>query len=105
VLLQAAIIGALIVARPPAGGYQTASGPQSAGGFHALVGFADGATAAQIADTLAAFGGRIVDGPKPGGIYKVRFAASAQSGTTEGELLRRLTARKDVVKLVLPSRQ
>lgn len=64
--------------REAAPGYVTASGPAvQAGaqvGAHALVKFAPGATMAQASEWLAANGMQIVDGPKPGGLWRLRIA-------------------------------
>jgi hypothetical protein len=55
--------------------YQTASGPSApTDGATALVAFNDNATAGDIARLLQHFKGSIVEGPRAGGLYRVRFA-------------------------------
>jgi hypothetical protein len=100
ILLQAALIGALLTARAP-DRYQTASGPSSAQkGFTLLVGFTDRATAPDITALLAEYNAQIIDGPKPGGMYRLRLPAP-ESEPERQQLVRRLLLRKDVVKIVL----
>jgi anti-sigma factor RsiW len=79
--------------------YREASGPAHTGGFSALVAFADDATAASIARLLSEFDANIVEGPKPGGVYKIRLRASGGSRDTQ---LRKLAERRDVIRIVLP---
>jgi hypothetical protein len=65
--------------------------------------FADEARAADIARVLAEFDGSIVDGPKPGGVYKVRLGKEGKPRADADALLRRLAERREVVRVVLPS--
>ena len=100
-LIQAAVIGSLLLARS-GGPYQTASGKQvPAGGSTLLVGFADGATAPAMAALLSEVDAQIVEGPKPGGMYRVRLAKAPASDAERQEVIRRLLARPDIVKIVL----
>lgn len=100
-LVQAAVIGSLLVARST-DTYETASGKQvSAGRATILVGFADGATAPAIATLLGEFDAQIVEGPKPGGMYRLRLAKAPATEAERQDILRRLLARPDVVKIVL----
>jgi anti-sigma factor RsiW len=87
-----------------AGIYQTASGPQSADGVALLVTFADEAKASAISQLLADFDASIVDGPKPGGVYKIRLRTEDRSPAAREALVQRLAARRDVLRAVLPSR-
>ncbi len=100
-LVQAAVIGSLLVARS-SDTYETASGkPVPAGRATLLVGFADGATAPAIATLLGEFEAQIVEGPKPGGMYRIRLAKAPATEAERQDILRRLLARPDVVKIVL----
>jgi hypothetical protein len=103
VVVQAAAIAALLV-REPGGAYQTASGQADAEGIAALVVFADDARAGAIAKLLTEFDASIVEGPKPGGVYKIRLRTDDRSPGAQEALLRRLAGRSDIVKAVLPSR-
>jgi anti-sigma factor RsiW len=99
--VQAAVIVGLL----KSGGqtYREAAGPgQRSGGVLALVVFVDQATAVSIARVLGDFQAEIVDGPKPGNVYKIRMRATDSSVETRDSLLRRLTERRDVISSVLP---
>ena len=102
VMAQAAAIGWLLSRDRPVT-YQIASGENARDGVYALVVFADEARAADIAHVLAEFDGSIVDGPKPGGVYKVRLGKEGKPGADAEVLLRRLAERREVVRVVLPS--
>jgi hypothetical protein len=83
-LLQAGVIGAIVVKERSGGAYQTASyrGDKAApaaigtGGAYALVRFAPDARAADIAAFLDRTQASIVDGPKAG-MFRVRLSATA----------------------------
>jgi anti-sigma factor RsiW len=99
--VEAAVIAGLL----KSGGqtYREAAGPgQSSSGVLALVVFADQATAPSIARVLGDFRAEIVDGPKPGNVYKIRLRAADGSVETRDSLLRRLAERRDVIRSVLP---
>lgn len=100
-LIQAAVIGSLLVSRS-SDTYQTASGKDApAGRATLLVGFSDGATAPAIAALLREFGAQIIEGPKPGGMYRLRLAKAPATEVERQEIVRRLLTRPDVVKIVL----
>ena len=104
IVVQAAAITSLVVG---GGGdsYQTASGQNIGNGVTALVVFADDAKAPAIARLLTEFDASIVDGPKPGGVYKIRLLRTAdRSQAAQDALLGRLAQRREVVRTVLPSR-
>jgi anti-sigma factor RsiW len=101
ILLQAAAIGALLTARSP-DSYQTASGPSPAQqGFSLLIGFTDQATAPEIASLLTELGAQIVEGPKPGSLYRIRLQSPPESELERQQLVHRLLLRKNVVRIVL----
>jgi anti-sigma factor RsiW len=87
-----------------AGTYQTASGGQSGDGIALLVTFADDAKATAISQLLTDLDGSIVDGPKAGGVYKIRLRTEDRSTAGREALMRRLAGRRDIVRAVLPSR-
>src|SRR5262249_22925762 len=96
------VIGVLLLPRS-SDVYGTASGPQSAaGGAILLVGFTDEATAPSISALLSEFDAQIVEGPKPGGIYRVRFVSGSATEAARQQIVRRLRLRQDVVRIVLP---
>jgi len=86
------------------GSYQTAIGQSRSDGVSALIAFVDEARAPAIAQLLVEFDASIVDGPKPGGVYKIRLRSVGQSQSEKDALLRRLGERRDTVRVVLPSR-
>jgi flagellar basal body-associated protein FliL len=104
IVVQAAAIATLLV-RDGNGAYQTASGQAAGEGVLALVVFADDARAGAIAQLLAEFEANVVDGPKPGGVYKIRLRTEDRSEAARDALLRRLAERRDIVRTVLPSRE
>ena len=94
-----------LAAHERGGTYQTASGGQSSGeGIALLVTFADDAKATAISQLLADLDASIVDGPKAGGVYKIRLRTEDRSPAGREALLRRLAERRDIVRAVLPSR-
>jgi hypothetical protein len=101
-IVQAVTIASLLMRER--GVYQAASGQAATDGVFALIVFADDAKAQAIAQMLAEFDANIVDGPKPGGVYKIRLRARDGSQLTEEAQLRRLAERRDLVRIVLPSR-
>jgi anti-sigma factor RsiW len=103
VAVETVALGTLLHER--SGTYQTASGgTQAEGGVAVLVVFADAAKASAISRLLADFDASIVDGPKAGGIYKIRLRTEDRSQAAREALVRRLSERRDVVRSVLPSR-
>jgi anti-sigma factor RsiW len=102
-LAQAAVITTLLVRGDGGGTYQTASGQNDDKGVSALVVFAEDARLPAISRVLADLDASIVDGPKPGGVYKVRIRTADRSDAAREALLRKLAERRDVVRSVLPA--
>lgn len=101
IAVQAASIGALLnkPAGPGAAGYQTASGHKdtlSAGTF-ALVSFQPTATASGLSAFLTEGGLSVVDGPRAGGLFRVRLSDKVLSKTEADALIAKLKARADLV--------
>jgi anti-sigma factor RsiW len=99
ILGQAAFIAVLLTRAPT---YRLAAGAR-ADGAAALIAFTDDAKASDIARFLADFEATIVDGPKPGGVYKIRLRRLDKS-QPDDSLLSRLAEHRDIVRIVLPSR-
>lgn len=95
VVMQALAIGALVFGsgQPT---YVTASGQSSAAdtGTTVVVRFADNATARMIADGLRSLGIRIVDGPKPGGLFVVRIGDKSMPDADRERLTAALRANQ-----------
>jgi anti-sigma factor RsiW len=102
VLVLAAAITCLLVRH--SGTYQTAVGQSRGDGVSALIAFVDEARAPAIAGLLVEFDASIVDGPKPGGVYKIRLRTVVRPQSEKDALLRRLAERRDIVRVLLPSR-
>lgn len=100
ILLQAGVIAGIVAGQHGAGGQQTASteGTTQVGGY-ALVRFAQNANAGDISALLSANRASIVDGPRPGGLYRVRIAGLPQDDTVYRSLEKVPTAeeRRDQV--------
>jgi len=99
ILAQAACITVLLVRAPT---YRLAAGAHGDGAA-ALIAFTDDAKASDIARLLADFAATIVDGPKPGGVYKLKLRNFDKS-QPDDTLLSKLSERHDIVRFVLPSR-
>lgn len=105
IAVQAASIGSILSNQPPAVGYQTASGPQAAlgKGTFALIAFQQAAPQGTLTAFLASNGFVIVDGPKPGGMYRVRISEMALSQAELDTALGKLKARADLVSFASAS--
>jgi hypothetical protein len=101
IILQAATIGALVVAHYT-GIYTGASGGNGAvdAGTTVFVRFAEDATTAAIADTLSGLGIRVVDGPRGGRLFTVRLGPKDMGEGERERSIAALKARSDVVVFV-----
>jgi anti-sigma factor RsiW len=102
ILLQA---GAIIALLPKAGGsagaYVSASADQSARpGVDILVSFAPDARLADVAALLKQHDAVIVDGPRPGGFYRLKVGGA--SGASETATLIQSFAQAPIVRMALP---
>jgi hypothetical protein len=103
VVLQAGVITQMALQRD--GGsetpsFETASAPVTRGlsiGSYALVRFAPAASVADVNKFLDDRGAAIVDGPKPGGLYRVRVAQGSLSRPELARLVKELEAAKTIV--------
>jgi hypothetical protein len=103
IVLQAGLLATVFVkeqsGRP---GFQTASFQPSAtnGTSYAVVRFVPSATAADIQKFLDAYHVSVVDGPKPGGMFKVRFAMTGIPKAEIERIIKRMQAESKVVGFV-----
>jgi hypothetical protein len=76
IVLQAGVIGGVLLKETSGGGYETASAPStvSADGTYALISFQPRSSAADITHFLDANKFDIVEGPLAGGLFRVRIA-------------------------------
>lgn len=100
VLLQAGVIGTVLVKDRADGNFQTAAFPaQSSAGTFGLIRFAPDAKADDIAQLLNNYNGSIVSGPKSG-MFRVRFGDKALSKDDAAKLMTRLQGEK-IISLVV----
>jgi hypothetical protein len=92
------------VGRSSGGGtYQTASGPSAASGegTFVLIAFQPQATASKIEAIIQSVKGSIVEGPRAGGLFKLRIGPATMSPEARKAAIDRLTAANTTVKLVI----
>jgi anti-sigma factor RsiW len=106
ILVQAAALGVLMtrdVSTGGQGGVGLASGdptrPVEVGTF-ALVRFTPGASAQDVTALLRSFNAVIVDGPKPGGVYRVKISSQTLANEQTEEILNQIRARSDIIAFV-----
>jgi anti-sigma factor RsiW len=106
ILVQAAALGVLMMRSGPTGGpngidLASGDGPRAvqAGSF-ALVRFAPTATASDISELLRSLNAVIVDGPKPGGVYRVKVSTQTITSDRLDEILKQMRARSDIIAFV-----
>jgi anti-sigma factor RsiW len=102
ILLQAGLIAGSLL-RPDASFEVASERGGAVEGSFALVTFAPGATTNQVAEVLDAQGAQIVEGPYPGGIFRVRLSARPLDQNGVEAALARLRKRADVVQLAFPA--
>ena len=96
VLLQAGVIGTVLVKDKAPGNFQTAAFPvQPAAGTYGLVRFAPDAKADDITQLLNTYNATIVSGPNAG-MFRVKFGDKTLSKQDAAQLLTRLQAEKIV---------
>ena len=105
ILLQGAWIGSLLNTREPAR-YVTASGvsSQPSAGTFVLVRFADTASAKDITTTLAALDMSITDGPKAGGLFRVRIGDVGMTDEKRDVRIAELKRNSGLILVVTPTR-
>jgi hypothetical protein len=116
IVLQAGLIGALVIGQRSQEAQQQVASAEAAG--DAFVRFSPGASASEIASLLEANRVSIVDGPRPGGLYRVRIAALPQDSTVQyrdigqpptpeeqrQQTIAKLRAAADIVSYVVPAK-
>lgn len=102
IAVQAASIGSLLSNRPSSTGFETASGPGSelSKGTFALVAFQPAAPQSTLTAFLADNKFVIVDGPKTGGIYRLRLADAVVTKADLDAAIAKLKARGDLISFV-----
>jgi hypothetical protein len=98
ILLQAGLIGGIVLKQSQTGGYETASAPSTDPGVGAftLIRFAPQATSDDINRFLSGNKLSIVSGPMAGGLYKVRVGMTAMPKNDLAEVVKKLQQDKAV---------
>jgi len=106
IVLQAGLIAGLYLGEPgsesPAA-FKTASAPTRSFapvGSYALIGFTPQASAADVTKFLEAHKAAIVDGPKPGGLYRIRVSAAALPKNDLAAIVKQMQDESKVVRFV-----
>jgi hypothetical protein len=109
IVLQAGLLAGLYVGErgsETSPSYQTASAPTrsfTAAGSYALVGFAPQASAADVTKFLEEHQASVVDGPRSGGLYRVRVSAAALPKADLARIVKQMQADSKVVRFVAPT--
>ncbi|MHA1164007.1 MAG: hypothetical protein ACTSP0_00270 [Alphaproteobacteria bacterium] len=106
IIVQGVSLGVLMTSGTQQGaGYETASGPGQAVtlGTFALVQFAEDASSEDINGFLTQMGFTIVDGPKPGGVYKIRISDKVLEETKRDTILNEMQSQRDVISFAAPA--
>jgi len=99
-VLQAGVIGTVLMKDRASGNFQTASFPaQSTVGTFGLLRFSPDANAGDIAKLLETYNGSIVSGPKAG-MFRVKFGDKTLSKQEADDLLKRIQGEK-IINLVM----
>lgn len=111
IIAQGVSLGVLMtsgVSRGP--GYETASGPGQSTtrgvvvkGTYALVQFAEEAKASEINGFLTEMGFTVVEGPKPGGVYRIRISEKKLDIPARDTILDKIQERSELFTLVAPA--
>ena len=106
IIVQGVSLGIIMTSGPQQGPdlvYKTASGPaQSVAGTFAMVHFAQDASVDDISRLLTEFEISIVDGPRPGGVYKIRISDVSLDEAAREALLAKLQAHDNVIAFTAP---
>jgi len=91
---------------PPDDGFRVAAGREGVPaqpGSDLLIRFTDDAKAGDISALLKELNAIIVDGPKPGGVFKVRIGVRALTEAERETAIRKLREKTDMINFVAPS--
>ncbi len=101
ILLQSAALGMLLLGAQ-VGGMRLASGEDggAAAGTFVIVRFADDAKASDIAALLRPMRATIVDGPKPGAVFKIRVGPRVLTNAERTAIMDKLRSRRDIVSFI-----
>ena len=106
IVLQAGLLANLYINEPGSevpSAYKTASAPtRSLGpvGSYALIGFTPQASAADVTKFLEAHKASIVEGPKPGGLYRIRVSTTALPKNDLAAIVKQMQNDSKIVRFV-----
>jgi hypothetical protein len=106
IALQAGLLASMYVGERGSAGYQTASRPPASAtvpGSYALISFNPAASTADVTTFLTTNKLSVVDGPRAGGLYRVRVAAAALPKDQVAEIIAKLQAQGAIVRFVAPT--
>jgi hypothetical protein len=107
IVVQSVAVAVLIAGGSPSGGgMRLAKGPEAGvlAGADFYVRFSENATAGDIMAHLKPFNATIIDGPKPGGLFRLRVSPQPLSTTEMKAIMKKLRARQDIVRFVAPAK-
>jgi anti-sigma factor RsiW len=103
ILVQAGFLAALFVG-PQGHSYRTASVEQpGAPGSYALVGFVAAASAADVTKFLETHKASIVEGPRAGGLYRIRIGEGGLARDKLADIVGRMQQESAVVRFAAPA--
>jgi anti-sigma-K factor RskA len=103
ILVQAGFLAALFVGSPRHS-YRTASVEQvDTPGSYALVGFVPQASAADVTKFLETYKASLVDGPRAGGLYRIRIGEGGLSRDRLADILGRMQQESAVIRFAAPA--
>ncbi len=101
IVVQAAVItGVVMKEHGTSGKYETASAQPTSEGAYAVVRFAPQASSSDITNFLGAHMATLVDGPKAGGLYRIRFAGANVPKDEASRIIRRMQEQTRVVSFI-----
>jgi anti-sigma factor RsiW len=99
ILVQAAVITTVVV-KDPNGPAAIGLANKPSDGSFAMVRFAAQATAADITNFLGAHKASMVEGPKPGGLYKVKLTDSKLPADEVGKIIKQMQEESKIVSFI-----
>jgi hypothetical protein len=105
IVLQAGLLAGLVISERGAS-YQTASygdAAATARGTFALVRFNPAASAADITRFFDIYKASLVEGPRAGGMYRIRISANILPKDQVAKIVARMAEDKDVVAFIVPA--
>jgi hypothetical protein len=100
ILVQAAVITTVVIKDGGSATYETASTQTVHDGSFAVVRFVAQASAVEITNFLGAHKATVVDGPKAGGLYRIRIAGPGMSKDELSRVVKRMQNESKIVSFI-----